>query len=397
MIAKRRRIAGLALAAAVATMATAAGFAEAARAQTGAALPGTQNFDAAMTRLMAEWRLPSGALAVAIDGRLVYARGFGEAAPGEKATPATLFRIASLSKPLTAMATMRLVEAGRLDLDAPVLPVLAERYGPAAPADLRWAAITLRHLLSHRGGWDRDVAPDAAFLQRARARPGTPGCASTVPFMLGEALQFEPGSRFAYSDLGYCVVEALLEARGGDTYEAVVRRLVLAPAGAALLTIARGDRAGRRVAEALYHAEPDDPRPEDPYDFAPLAAAHGWIAAPVDLLRAILAAPTLLQPASRAEMARPTGPVDEAGTSMGLGWFLRPLGDGVMLFHDGSLPGTTALLATPKPGTAWVAVFTARMHDRGKRQRLRRAIDEALWQAYRAMGAVPEGDLFGRF
>ncbi|MBL8669243.1 MAG: beta-lactamase family protein [Alphaproteobacteria bacterium] len=367
------------------------------RAQTGAALPGTQPFDAVMAAFMAKWRLPSGALVVAAEGRLIYARGFGEAEPGTPATPATLFRVASLSKPLTAMAALRLVEEGRLDLDARVLPILAERFGAALPADPRWAAITLRHLLSHRGGWDRDAAQDPTFLTRARATAGPPGCASTIAFMFGEPLQFDPGSRFAYSDFGYCVAEAVIEARGGDSYEAVVRRLVLVPTGAVRLTIARGDRAGRRVGEALYHAEPGDERPEDPYAFAPIAAAHGWIAAPVDLLRAILAAPTLLQPASVAAMARPTGPVDDAGTTMGLGLFQRPLGDGVMLFHDGSLPGTTALLATPKPGTAWVAVFTVRLHDRGRRQRLRRAIDEALWKAYRAMGAVPEGDLFGRF
>lgn len=93
-------------------------------------------------------------------------------------------------------------------------------------------------------------------------------------------------------------------------------------------------------------------------------------------------------------MAQPAGAVDDEGRSYGLGWFLRATGDAVTFMHDGSLPGTSALVVVPAPGTAWLAVFTARMRDRSLRLRLRRELEAGLRQGYRDMGRVPEGDLF---
>ena len=114
--------------------------------------------------------MPGGAVAVVKDGRLILARGYGwaDVESHEPVAPDSLFRIASLSKSLTAAAILKLVEDHRLGLDDRVFPLLA--MGPAR--DPRLARITVRNLLQHTGGWDRDQTFDPMFrsLEIARNR-----------------------------------------------------------------------------------------------------------------------------------------------------------------------------------------------------------------------------------
>src|SRR5438093_11856975 len=114
-------------------------------------------FDREMEAFMQARNVPGGALTVVKGRRLVYARGYGWADREKKspAQPGSLFRIASVSKPFTAVATLKLAEEQRLDLDAhafdilKVTPFLAE----GKKADARLSRITIRHLLQHTGGW----------------------------------------------------------------------------------------------------------------------------------------------------------------------------------------------------------------------------------------------------
>src|SRR5215475_14501648 len=116
--------------------------------------------DQEMEGFMSARKVPGAALAVAKDKRLVYAHGYGWADRDkkDKVRPESLFRIASISKPFTAVAILKLVEAGKLDLDAAVLdcvriePLLRERK----QMDERLKKVTVRHCLHHTGGWDRD-------------------------------------------------------------------------------------------------------------------------------------------------------------------------------------------------------------------------------------------------
>ena len=87
---------------------------------TGEAVPGMASVDAVISALMKKWEIPGGAVAIVKDGRLVYARGFGwaDVQARQPAAPDALFRIASVSKPITAAAVLRLVEEGKLALDA---------------------------------------------------------------------------------------------------------------------------------------------------------------------------------------------------------------------------------------------------------------------------------------
>jgi N-acyl-D-amino-acid deacylase len=124
-------------------------------------------FDPLVKKFMHERGVPGGALAVVKDRKLVYARGYGWADRDKKIStqPETLFRIASVSKPFTAVAVFKLIEQGKLSLDARAVelagiePLLAD----GAKRDARLERITVRQLLQHTGGWDRDTSGDPMF------------------------------------------------------------------------------------------------------------------------------------------------------------------------------------------------------------------------------------------
>src|SRR6188472_4201178 len=119
---------------------------------TGGAVPGMASYDYVMSNLMRKYSIPGGAVAVLRDGKLIYARGFGYAdvASGTPVQPDALFRIASMSKPITGVAIMKLVEEGKLQLDDRVAPFIAHLTpAPGATVDPRWDEITIRQLLDH--------------------------------------------------------------------------------------------------------------------------------------------------------------------------------------------------------------------------------------------------------
>src|SRR5258705_8465075 len=126
--------------------------------------------DKCVEDFMKERGVPGGALAVVKDRRLVYARGYGWAERDEKlkASPESLFRIASISKPITAVAVLKLAEQGKLALDARVFELLGlEAHLPKrATLHPRWRAVTLAQLLYHTGGWDSEKSRDPMFLNK---------------------------------------------------------------------------------------------------------------------------------------------------------------------------------------------------------------------------------------
>jgi len=144
--------------------------AQAGIAVTGQANPDLASFDDMMLGFLKEHQVPGAALAVTRHGRLVYSRGFGVAdRDGMHAvTPAMLFRIASISKPITSAAILRLIEQGRLKLDDRAFAFLNMR--PGQKGDDRLNDVTVRHLLQHTGGWDRDKSFDPMFRSVAAAK-----------------------------------------------------------------------------------------------------------------------------------------------------------------------------------------------------------------------------------
>ncbi len=171
------------------------------------------------------------------DGNLVYANGVSVANPatGEAVTVDSRFRIASVSKTITAAAIMTLVEAGQLSLDDTFFGadgLLGDRYvpNPFAPAD---ADITITHLLQHTAGAWSNAAPDPMF-----ERPEI-DVEDLIDWVIdNRLLEDEPGTTFAYSNFGYCLPGRVIEEVSGQPYADYVQAAVLGPCGITSMEIA---------------------------------------------------------------------------------------------------------------------------------------------------------------
>src|SRR6185503_14734213 len=162
--------------------------------------------------------IPGFAIAVAVDGRIVWSEAFGYAdlEAHRQTTPATQFRIGSVSKPLTATAIAQLFETGKLDLDAPV-----QRYVPSFPE--KGAPITTRLVGGHLAGI-RHYQGDEFTLNRHFATV-TEGLA----IFANDTLLFPPGTRFSYSSYGFNLLSAVVEGASGENFLAYMSRHVFKP------------------------------------------------------------------------------------------------------------------------------------------------------------------------
>ncbi|HEV3022184.1 MAG TPA: serine hydrolase domain-containing protein, partial [Pirellulales bacterium] len=212
-----------------------------------------------MTTFVERNKVPGAALAVTHRGQLVYARGFGYAdGAKEPVKPASLFRIASISKPITAVAVLQLIEHGKLHFDDKVVErmKLSPHLDGDASMDERWREITVRHCLQHTGGWDRDKSGDPIGrpleIARALGVPPPARPVDIVRFMMGKPLDFAPGSKEVYSNLGYLVLGRIIEAVAAETYERYVEKEVLSPLGIKAAQLGRTLPANRAQGEVSY-------------------------------------------------------------------------------------------------------------------------------------------------
>jgi len=386
-------------------------------------------FDQEMESFMAARKVPGGALAVVRNSRLVYARGYGWAdRKGRVQVKAdSLFRIASLSKPVTGVAVMKLVEAGRLTLDTKAFSLLELTPAVASLVDPepRLRGITVRQLLQHTAGWDRDQSFDPMFrpgeIARVTNTPAPAGPVAVIRYMLSRKLDFDPGERYAYSNFGYCVLGRAIEKVTGQAYEKFVQEEILAPAGIKRMRIgasldgkqAPGEvryyTSGDRRTRNVFPIEPTEvPWPYGGFHLEAMDAHGGWIASAVDLARfaAALDDPEhspLLKPESFATMYAPPPPPasrKEDGSLKdayyGCGWSVRPVGKNgrANYWHTGSLPGTNSLLMRLANGLSIVALFNLRSEDKKLPDD---EIDPALHRAAAAVKQWPEQDLFSTF
>lgn len=374
----------------------------------GEPVPELAAFDDLMARFVREQGVPGASLAIAHRGKLLYARGFGLADrdTGALVRPTTRFRIASVSKPFTAVAILKLIEQGKLGLDDPVLPLLGR---PAK--DPRWSRVTIRHCLQHRGGWDRAISGDPIgqmgeiFHTTGITPPYDP--AQIVRYMLGRPLDFEPGARMAYSNLGYLVLGRVIEKVTRMDYEAWVRAVVLQPLHLESMKLGKATWADRAPDEARYHARDNRtgislypafgaivPYPYGAENFEGFEAHGGWIATAADLVRFAdafhdPAKCPLLKPETIAWMqACPEGVAGHEADGQpkaayyGCGWMVRPVkGDQANLWHSGLIAGSESLLVKRWDGWSWAVLFNGNGAAQGGN--LSTAIDPLL---HRALG-----------
>ncbi len=343
--------------------------------RTGNAGPGLEAFDEAVCAMLVRHGIPGASLAIAVEGRLVHYRGYGTA--DEKGTPVrpeTLIALSSLSKPLTAAATLKLVEQGKLHLDEPVFAYLSEiKPFSGGRVDLRLQRVTVRHCLNHTGGWDRTrrgepldgIVADVRKLDDVRTI--TPE--HFLSRMWDVSLDFEPGRKSVYSNVGYVILGEVIEKASGQSYEKYVQEHVLKPAGA---TTARLHHGEVEYFENESHRFVDGGKPFPPLQRTFANAALGWTASSLDMVRFLCAldgshGERLLRPETQRLMLTAPPPPYQSKSGEphpGLGWpttIVSEDGREFGYFQDGRNYGSRAFMKRSPRGVNWVLLFNGRL------------------------------------
>jgi N-acyl-D-amino-acid deacylase len=272
---------------------------------TGKSVPEMASYDQIIPAFMSKYDAHGGAVAVVKDGRLVFARGYGYAdtESGAAVQPNSLFRIASLSKQITAVTILKLVEDGRLSLDDKAFSILDLKPPSGMQVqDQRIFSITIRELLEHSGSWDRDKTFDPMFepfrIAQALGVQSPPTKEQIIQYMLTQPLQFSPGTQYVYSNFGYLVLGRLIEKVTGQPYEDYVRANVLAPMGITDMRIGHTLLSGALQNEVHYYDYPNAPTVQlvfnpnvqvpSPYGgfyLEDMDSHGGWIASAIDIVR----------------------------------------------------------------------------------------------------------------
>lgn len=316
--------------------------------------------DAKVADWMAQNNMPGISLAVSKDGKLVYAKGYGLANKdtGEEVTTASQFRVASVSKLITAAAIMILVQEGEISMDQKVFGtngILGSTFG-TQPYNQYVTDITVSQLLHHTGGgWGQTTDP--AFFDITMNKE------EVINWTLDNlALTHKPGTAFAYSNFGYMLLAEIIEKVSGKPYNQFINDEILAKVGATHTFIAGSTLADRRPQEAVYYGQKGD----IPYVYNMKLArgdgAMGWLSTPTDLLRfsnavdGLPGRPDILTSSTISIMVTTTPASKGFGWTFGCGWVVLDN----EWFWWGTLPGTFAVLYRNDNGISIAATANSR-------------------------------------
>lgn len=289
---------------------------------------------------MAFHRIPAVSIAVINNGRVEWVRAYGELESGSKriVTPDTLFQAGSVSKTLTAMAALRLVEEGRLSLDADANTQLKSWQIPASRFTQE-RPVTLRRLLNHSAGMN--VHGFLGYAQGA-AVPSLLQVLDGVAPANSEAVRVEstPGSQWSYSGGGYSVAQLMMTEAGQQPFPELMRALVLAPLQMHDSSFAMTLPATWQARTASGYHSDGEPVAGRWHVYPESAAAALW-ATPGDLAKVVVdiqqaqggAPGKVLSPAMTATLLR-----RDLG-DYGLGLFVEKVGDGTSFGHSGGTDG----------------------------------------------------------
>ena len=333
----------------------------------GASSTATADFaaiDSYVQKEMAATRLPGASLGIVKGDEIVHLKGFGKADPsGRRATPQTPFLIASVTKSFTALAIMQLVEANKVELDAPV-----QRYLPwfrvADPESS--AEITVRQLLNHTGGLPSLTEGE---YERIAAPPTEDDLENLVRSLRTTQLTATPGEVYQYSNVGYVTLAMIVQAVSGESYGEYLQQNIYGPLRMHNSFVSQADARAHGLATG-YRYWFGVPVPyEWFYSHAELGAGF-TISSAEDLSHYLIAqlnggsygGAQILSPEGISEMQKPTvqtnqqgGPISE---SYGMGWFVRDYDGVTTMEHSGVAPNFHADLVLV-PEEKWGVVLLA--------------------------------------
>jgi CubicO group peptidase (beta-lactamase class C family) len=344
--------------------------------------------DQLIDTFMSTYSVPGLSMAISNGNRLVYARARGWADTDAK-VPLEVrhrMRIASVSKPITGAAIMKLVQDGKLALTDTVFGStgrLGTTYGTLSYSAAQ-LAITVDHLLTHLSGY-RNIPNDPMMVELARDH------ASLIGWVLdNRAPAMTPGTFWEYLNFGYCLLGRIIERVTGQTYEDYVRTAILNPAGVVNMSIAGDTLADRASDEVVYYKQLTD---GDPYALkvARMDAHGGWLANAPDLLRFLRAVDgqagyEALTSANLATMTTGT----TVKPSFARGWVTDGAGN---WDHNGALSGTFSLLRHRASGVGHAALINTRQPD-PMQTVMMNAFYKLMDDVEAALGTLSEGDLF---
>lgn len=336
------------------------------------------------------FNVPALSVAISRNGQFVLDQGFGfnqriQMGNTKEMGPvnmSSLFRIASLSKPITAVTIFALIEQGKLNLTDKVFGtsgILGTKYGKS-PYKQYVTDITVDNLLTHTcGGWPDD-STDPMF------RSDSWDQAKLIGWTLENLpLTSPPGQHWAYSSFGYCLLGRVIEQVTGQSYADYVQSAILAPCGISGMCIAGNTLRQRAPNEVVYVGQYN----EDPYkmNIARMDSTDGWLATPSALVQFLDHVggsgniPSILKPETIRVMTTPSPVFPGNSTAKyARGWMVG-MGN---IWHNGSLPGSTTIMVRTATGMCWAALANTRTEPHDE---IDNAIDGMMWNM---VHSVPE-------
>ncbi len=316
--------------------------------------PDSTSIDAYVSAQMQTNHIPGVALGLVHNDQTVHLRGFGQAnQSGRAVTPHTPFILASVSKSFTAMAVMQLVEAGKIELDAPV-----QRYLPwfRVADPVASARITVRHLLSHTSGLPASACETDQVTMTLE---------QFVRSLTTVTLDRPVGSRYEYCSANYDILGLIVQTVSGQSYATYVQQHIFAPLQ--MHDSFASEQEARRDGLAQGHRWLFGvPAPFDYYNASNVPAGY-LVSSAEDLTHYLIAqlnggrfgSATVLSSAGIATMHTPAVAITEGegtGSSYGMGWINGPLAGVPAIWHDGEDYNFHALLLI-EPQTHWGVIL----------------------------------------
>jgi len=340
------------------------------------------HFDQHFVALMHAWHIPGATVAIMKHGKLIMARGYGwsDMSSRQIMQPDALFRIASVSKTLTAVAILKMVQQHQLKLNDKVFNILNDLTPLNGHyINPRLYQITVRDLLEMTSGWYTDgphslepmFGPWTSHSIYLLGGKIPPDCEPAARLMMTIPLAFRPGTRFSYSNLNYCMLGLIINKLNGQRYgaagyEAYVRQNILTPLGITDMQLGRTQLYNRAPGEVKYYAYqmPGYNNIDGfPYSNSDILlknfADGGWIASAPDLAKYLQALSTYKILDSRmmyAMLAKPAY-ARKNNNYFSMGWTVQTIRGHRYWSKHGSFTGTIAQIIQKDDGTSYVALF----------------------------------------
>ncbi len=368
----------------------------------------TRRFDASIRRFMRYWEIRGGSFALMRNDSLLYAKGYGysNARDSIECEVKNIFRVASVSKLITAVAIMHMRETGQLSTNDTVFGengILCDSIFLNI-RDKNIRKITVEHLLRHTSGFSNphgDAAFNMDLVAKYLGKPLPLSMDDMVYYATRIKLRAKPGGWYNYSNLGYIILSKIIEKVSGISYETYIKDSILAPMGCYDIHLANNYSEGFRENEVDYY-EVKEAEPVPAFDGSDtlvmkshggndvhgLYGAGGWVASPVELLKLVSAInkcpgkPDFLSPES-IDFMTPYGK-----NAKPAGWASS---SSKFWLRSGSMAGTSALIKVQKNGYTWVFISnSSSWNGPGLARQMNREITKALMRVKK----WPETDLF---